>query len=116
MKKKLAAILTRLALRLNPEAAIESVVPVYEHYEAKSIGVGREITKADIRKYKQETGEKSTRKAKRKLVDKVRKINIDTIFNTARGVVDEKIYSKGDSVIVESRLNVYVKKASESAG
>ena len=63
MKKKLAAMLTKMALRLNPDAAVQAVVPVYEEYEAKAIGVGREITKNDIRKFKRETGEKSTRKA-----------------------------------------------------
>ena len=111
MKKRLAAMLTKLALRLNPEAATEAVVPVYEDYDAKTIGICREITKSDIRKFKQEVGEKSTRKAARKIVDKVRKCNIDSIFNKAVGIVDEKIYSKGDTIIVESRLNVYVKKS-----
>ena len=114
MKKKLAALLTKWALKLNPEAAIEAVVPVYENYEAKTIGIGREITKSDIRKFKKETGEKSTRKATKILVDKVRKSNLDNIFNTAVNIVEEKIYGKGDSTIVESRLNVYVKKADQT--
>lgn len=114
MKKKLAALLTKWALKLNPEAAIEAVVPVYENYEAKTIGIGREITKNDIRKFKKETGEKSTRKATKMLVDKVRKSNLDNIFNTAVNIVEEKIYCKGDSTIVESRLNVYVKKADQT--
>ena len=114
MKKRLAATLTRLALKLNPEAAVEAVVPVYEDYEAKSIGIGREITKNDICKFKKETGEKSTRKATRQLVDKVRKSNLENIFNTAAGIVEERIYGKGDSTIVESRLNVYVKKTAQT--
>ena len=114
MKKKLAALLTKWALKLNPEAAIEAVVPVYENYEAKSLGIGREITKNDIRKFKKETGEKSTRKATVKLVEKVRKSNLDSIINAAVDIVEEKIYSKGGSTIVESRLNVYVKKADQT--
>lgn len=110
MKKKLAAMLTKMALRLNPDAAVQAVVPVYEEYEAKAIGVGGEITKNDIRKFKRETGEKSTRKATKLLVDKTRKSNLDSIFATASGIIEEKIYKKEDSIIVESRLNVYVKK------
>lgn len=112
MRKKLAALLTRWAMRLNPEAAVEAVVPTYEHYEAKAIGIGREITKNDLRKFKKSSGEKSSRKALRMLIDETIKHNSANIIGTVNGLglVEAKVYRRGESTIVESKLNVYVKK------
>ena len=113
MKKKLAALFTKWAMKLNPEAAIQAVVPIYENYEAKAIGIGRELTKNDLRKFKKESGEKSSRKAMRMLIDETIKHNLSGIFNTAKDIVEVSVYQKGDSTVVECRLNVYVKKADQ---
>jgi hypothetical protein len=113
MKKKLAALLTKWAMKLNPEAAISAVVPIYEHYEAKAIGIGHEITKNELRKFKRENNEKSSRKALRMLIDETIKHNLSGIFNTAKDIVEVSVYRQGESTIVESRLNVYVKKADQ---
>jgi hypothetical protein len=110
MKKKLATTLTKWALKLNPEAAVEAVVPVYENYEATAIGVAQEITKNDLRKYKRESGEKSSRKAIKQVVDDTIRSQANRILNTAHGIIEVSVYKKGDSTVVESRLNVYVKK------
>lgn len=115
MKKKLAAMLTKWALRLNPEAAVEAVVPVYENYEATAVGVAQELTKNDLRKFKQKNGEKSSRKALKALVDDTIKMQANRILNTAHGIIEVSVYRKGESTVVESRLNVYVKKAPTEA-
>ena len=122
MKKKLAAKLVKLAMRLNPEAAIQAVVPVYENYEAKAIGVAQELTKNDLRKFKQKSGEKSSRKAIRQLIDETIRSQANRILNTAAGIIEVSTYRKGDATVVESRLNVYVQTkdseqtADEAAG
>ena len=116
MKKKLAALFTKWAMKLNPEAAIQAVVPIYENYEAKAIGIGRELTKNDLRKFKKESGEKSSRKAMRMLIDETIRHNLSSIFNTAKDIVEVSVYKRGESTIVESRLNVYVKKADQETG
>lgn len=111
MKKKIASMLVKWAMKLNPDAAVQSVVPVYEEYDAKAIGIGREITKNDIKHFKRDTGEKSTLKAVAELVKKVKSDNLKRILDTASGIVEETVYRKGEHTVVESRLNVYVKKA-----
>ena len=115
MKKKLASRLVKLAMRLNPEAAVEAVVPVYENYEAKAIGVAQELTKNDLRKFKQKNNEKSSRKAMRQLVDETIKAQASRILNTALGIIEVSTYRKGDSTVVESRLNVYVRQDTNEA-
>lgn len=111
MKKRLSRLLAKWALRLNPEAAVEAAVPVYENYEAKAIGLAQEITKSDLRKFKQQKGEKSGRRALRQLVDKTVKEQASRILNTARGFVEVSVYKRGDCTVVESRLNVYIREA-----
>lgn len=119
MKKKLATILTKWAMKLNPEATITAVVPNYEHYEATAIGTAQELTKNDLRKFKQTNGEKSSRKAMRQLIDDTIKAQASRILNTAHGIIEVSTYKRGDSTVVESRLNVYVRKeepAEENGG
>ncbi len=110
MRKKIATLLTKLAMRLNPEATITAVVPTYENYEASAIGAAQELTKNDLRKFKQNNGEKSSRKAMRQLIDETIKAQANRILHTAHGIIEVSVYKKGDSTVVESRLNVYVKK------
>lgn len=114
MKKKLASLLTRWAMKLNPEATITAVVPQYEHYEATAIGAAQELTKNDLRKFKQKNGEKSSRKAMRQLIDDTIKAQSSRILNTALGIIEVSTYRKGENTVVESRLNVYVRKDEES--
>ena len=113
MKKRLARLLTKWAIRLNPEAATEAVVPIYEHYEATAIGAAQELTKNDLRKFKQNNGEKSSRKAMRKLIDETVDAQAKRILHTAHGIIEVSTYKRGDSTVVESRLNVYVRKNEE---
>ena len=115
MKKRLARLFTKWAIKLNPEAATEAVVPIYEHYEARAIGVGHELTKNDLRKFKQANSEKSSKKAMRQLIDHTIKRQAGMILDTAKGIIEVSTYKRGESVIVESRLNVYVKAESEPA-
>ncbi|MBQ8969180.1 MAG: hypothetical protein IJ064_05565 [Bacteroidaceae bacterium] len=112
MRKRLAALLTRWAMKINPEATITAVVPQYEHYEANAIGTAQELTKNDLRKFKQKTGEKSSRKAMRSLIDETIRQQASRILNTANGIIEVSVYKRGESTVVESRLNVYVKKDS----
>lgn len=114
MRKKLATIFTKWAMRLNPEATITAVVPQYENYEATAIGSANELTKNDLRKFKQKNGEKSSRKAMRQLIDNTIKEQANKILNTALGIIEVSVYKRGESTIVESRLNVYVRKDEES--
>lgn len=119
MRKKIATLLTKLAMRLNPEATITAVVPTYENYEASAIGAAQELTKNDLRKFKQNNGEKSSRKAMRQLIDETIKAQASRILNTAHGIIEVSTYKRGDSTVVESRLNVYVRKeesAEENGG
>lgn len=111
MKKKLASLLVKWAMKLNPEATITAAVPTYMDYEAKSIGIGQELTKNDLRKFKQNNGEKSSRKAIKALIDETIKQHARRIADTAKGIIEVSVYKRGDSTFVESRLNVYVKKA-----
>ena len=108
--KKLATLLTKWAMKLNPEATITAVVPTYENYEASAIGAAQELTKSDLRKFKNMTGEKSSRKAMRQWIDKTIDSQARRILNTAHGLIEVSVYKEGGNTIVESRLNVYVKK------
>lgn len=110
MKKRFASLLTKWAMKLNPEAAITAVVPQYENYEARAIGAADELTKNDLRKFKQKNGEKSSRKAMRKMIDATIKGQVNRILSAAHGIIEVSVYKKGESTVVESRLNVYVRK------
>lgn len=117
MRKKLAAIMVKMAIKLHPEAATEAIVPIYENYEAKTIGVAQELTKNDLRKFKMSNNVKSSRVAMRQLVGETVRKNVSRVLETAKEIIEISTYKRGDSMIVETRLNVYVKaKSNEEAG
>ena len=106
MKKRIASLLIRLAETLDPLAP-EKRVRAIEGYEPKQIGCAWSVTSNDIRRFKRETGEKSTRKVMPKLIEKFLSEQRKAIINEAERMIETRVYKDSGQTIVESRLNVY---------
>ena len=113
MKKKLASLLVKLAIMLNPEAAESAVIPETKEYEASAIGTAWAVTDKDIRQFRNKKHIRGIGKARKKLIDAKVLEQHNAILKKADELIFSRVYNQGKDIIVESRLNVYVpKKAS----
>lgn len=114
MRKKLASLFVKLAIRLNPEAAETAVVPEAKEYEASSIGAAWAVTNNEVRQFRNKKHIRGFGKARKKLIDAKVLEQHNAILKKADELIFSRVYNQGKDTIVESRLNVYVpKKASK---
>lgn len=110
MRKKIANWLVRLAMKINPVQTI----PVFEKndvYQPKVCGSAYSISKKDIKAYKKDTGEKSTRAAVRALIRKGKAKAKHDIFDCIEACcLQERVYANGGDTVVEMKCNLYVPK------
>ena len=106
MRKKIASLLIKLADKLDPLAPEKRVRPLVG-YEPKQIGCAWPVTSNDIRRFKKDIDEKSTRKAMPKLIDKFQSEQRKAILREADKMIEFRTYKEDGQVIVETRLNVY---------
>lgn len=110
MRKKIANWLVRLAVKINPVQTI----PVFEKndvYQPKMCGSAYSISKKDIKAYKKDTGEKSTRAAVRALIRKGKAKAKHDIFDCIEACcLQERVYANGGDTVVEMKCNLYVPK------
>ena len=107
MRKKIASILTRLAVWLNPEAAHEAVIPVFKNYEASAIGTAWAITIGDIKKFQRKKKLRSFGKARKQLISQNVAKQHEAILDKANDLIYSRVYNDGKDIVIESRLNVY---------
>ena len=112
MKKRLAAWLFRMAKRLDHDIKIEEL----NGYEARQLGIGYHISKADVKKFRIENPQyTSHRKGLEALINDTKTVILGSI---ARGLTDNKCveYNVKKSfwtADVTGRLNVYVPVGTE---
>lgn len=113
MRKKIASWLVLLAVRINPQ----QTVPVFEKeevYKPMTCGSAYSIGKKDIKAYKKDTGEKSTRAAMRALIKKAEaKAKHDIFYAIENNDLQKMVYTKDGDTVVELRCNLYVCKKSD---
>ena len=74
-------------------------------------GSAYSIGKKDIKAYKKDTGEKSTRAAMRALIRKAEnKAKQDIFYAIEKNDLQRSVYTKDGETIVELRCNLYVRK------
>lgn len=113
MRKKIANWLVRLAVKVNPVQTI----PVFEKNDVdkpKVCGSAYSISKKDIKEYKKDTGEKSTRAAVRALIRKAEtKAKHDIFYAIENNYLQKMVYTKDGDTVLELRCNLYVCKESD---
>lgn len=108
MRKKIAKLLMALAEIIchgeDVKAFLKSDV-----YEPKQIAFATSYTNKDVRR-KCKTYKISRRKAVKSIVEDCKIQNMKVIFGTAKRFLHHKVYNDGNEIVVETRLNTYVRK------
>lgn len=78
-------------------------------YEPKQIAFATAYTKGDVRR-KCKVEKISRRKAVKGIEDDCKAHNMKCVFGTAKRLLQHKVFKDGEDFVVETRLNVYVRK------